>query len=484
MSKVFISYRRDDSKDVVGRIYDYLLDEFGEVNLFKDVDSIPLGDDFRKVIENSVQSCDVIIAVIGSKWLDITDASGNRRIDDPNDFVHIEIEAGLKRNIPVIPVLVTNASMPTQAQLPEALKKLSFQNGMQIRADPDFKNDVKRLIKSLHIKVKFRKKYFSIKNIVITTILFSTIFLVIFYNLTSSPLKGIKKTPVFIGALDGIYAGLDKNNHNKLTVKWDTKQLDLLIRNCQFLGEIYQKDNYWSIIAKGQDGMCDLVDSPFIDKEVGRVTPIKGSLANSGKVMAALVNFNIGSLSGFSGIYKFKYHDLEDERDHIKEEQEIVGQDLLKKEKARQDLLKTEQEKIIQMQYLKSRINVEKIAGKWVFSFMGGDVDTFVKLSSEPFFFDHNLLSKDKLRIKYLELYNKKSNEWDKSEVLAIKVQTAKELKDEGYDLSKDRIFNSLNLTLEDFTISITVKYKNRKEGILLVARKFGDDFEIVGMWD
>lgn len=149
MSKVFISYRRTDSNDVVGRIYDHLVFKFGVEKIFKDVDSIPLGADFRKIIEKSVQSCDVILVVIGSKWLESENSLGKRRIDNPDDFVRIEIEAGLKRKISVIPVLVAGASMPKHEQLPTALKALAFQNGLNIRSDPDFKNDLYRLNKYL-----------------------------------------------------------------------------------------------------------------------------------------------------------------------------------------------------------------------------------------------------------------------------------------------------------------------------------------------
>lgn len=149
MSKVFISYRRDDSNDVVGRIYDHLALKFGAEKIFKDVDSIPLGEDFREIIEKSVQSCDVILVVIGTKWLESENGLGQRRIDSPDDFVRIEIEAGLKRKISVVPVLVAGASMPKYEQLPLALKDLAFQNGLNVRSDPDFKNDLYRLNKYL-----------------------------------------------------------------------------------------------------------------------------------------------------------------------------------------------------------------------------------------------------------------------------------------------------------------------------------------------
>jgi formylglycine-generating enzyme required for sulfatase activity len=137
MSKVFISYRRDDSADVAGRIYDRLIARFGTGNVFKDVDSIPLGIDFRQHLTR---------AVIGRDWLRITNEAGQRRLDDPRDFVRIEIEAALQRDIPVIPLLVQRASMPAEEELPESLRGLAYRNGIAVRADPDFHRDMDRLI--------------------------------------------------------------------------------------------------------------------------------------------------------------------------------------------------------------------------------------------------------------------------------------------------------------------------------------------------
>src|SRR5262245_3456964 len=102
--KVFISYRRGDSADVVGRIDDHLVKVFGRESVFKDVDSISLGTDFRKVISQRVSECDVLLAVIGPMWLAARGPSGGRRLDDEADYVRIEIETALRRDIPVIPL--------------------------------------------------------------------------------------------------------------------------------------------------------------------------------------------------------------------------------------------------------------------------------------------------------------------------------------------------------------------------------------------
>ena len=145
---IFISYRRKDSADVVGRIYDQLVKHFGAQYVFKDVYSIPLGSDFGKYIIEAIGKSGVLLAVIGEKWLEMNDA-GKTRLDEPNDFVRIEIESALAGEIPVIPLLVRGATMPPKEKLPPSLKKLSGKNGIQIRSDPDFHIDMKRLITSL-----------------------------------------------------------------------------------------------------------------------------------------------------------------------------------------------------------------------------------------------------------------------------------------------------------------------------------------------
>jgi TIR domain len=149
MQNIFVSYRREDSSDVTGRIFDHLRTAFGEEHLFKDVDSIPLGTDFREVISAAVQKCDVLLVVIGEKWLEVKDETGGRRIDNPDDYVRLEISSALDRNIPVIPVLVGRATIPTQESLPAPLQRLAFRNALYVRPDPDFHNDIERLRRDL-----------------------------------------------------------------------------------------------------------------------------------------------------------------------------------------------------------------------------------------------------------------------------------------------------------------------------------------------
>jgi len=148
---VFISYRREDSADITGRIYDRLVQHFSKEIVFKDVDSIPLGIDFRRHIEGALGQCKVLVAVIGENWIENNLPQGQRRINNPRDHLRIEVEVALRRDIPVIPVLVRRATMPSEDQLPPSLQSLAYRNGIPIRPDPDFHTDMDRLIKGIEV---------------------------------------------------------------------------------------------------------------------------------------------------------------------------------------------------------------------------------------------------------------------------------------------------------------------------------------------
>jgi eukaryotic-like serine/threonine-protein kinase len=149
LSGIFISYRRSDSPDATGRIYDRLVAEFGKAQVFKDVDSIPLGRDFRGHLNDIVGACGVMLAIIGPHWTEARSQAGQRRLDDADDFVRIELETALARDIPVVPVLVGHAPLPTATELPGTLGSLVFRQSIEVRPDPDFHNDATRLVTAL-----------------------------------------------------------------------------------------------------------------------------------------------------------------------------------------------------------------------------------------------------------------------------------------------------------------------------------------------
>ena len=146
MPVIFISYRRSDSQDVTGRIYDRLVAKFTEKQVFKDVESIPLGVTFPMHISQMIGKASVVLVIIGPGWVTATDEQGRRRLDDPTDFVRIEVESALRANMPVVPVLVGTARMPSPNELAPSLSKLTLRNGMPVRPDPDFNNDIARLV--------------------------------------------------------------------------------------------------------------------------------------------------------------------------------------------------------------------------------------------------------------------------------------------------------------------------------------------------
>ncbi|MGB7340064.1 MAG: SUMF1/EgtB/PvdO family nonheme iron enzyme, partial [Phototrophicaceae bacterium] len=150
MINIFISYRRADSRKDAGRIYDRLTEAFGKEAIFKDVDNIPLGKDFRGILREAVAKCDVELVIIGQKWLNIKGEDGTRRLDNTGDFVRIEVESALQRDsCLVVPILVDNAPMPNADELPPVLRELAFKNARSVRDDPDFHSDVSKIIHEL-----------------------------------------------------------------------------------------------------------------------------------------------------------------------------------------------------------------------------------------------------------------------------------------------------------------------------------------------
>jgi tetratricopeptide (TPR) repeat protein len=146
--RVFISYRREETAYPAGWLFDRLSDRFGHGQIFKDVDSIQLGDDFVEVINSAVGSCDVLLALIGDQWLTVTDEQGRARLDNPDDYVRLEIEAALTRDVRVIPILVGRAGMPRADQLPASMAKLVRRNALEL-SPSRFEFDTGRLLKVL-----------------------------------------------------------------------------------------------------------------------------------------------------------------------------------------------------------------------------------------------------------------------------------------------------------------------------------------------
>ena len=145
---VFLSYRRQDDRWAVGRIRDGLIRFLGARAVFRDIDSIKLGKDYRQVIDSAVGRCRVMLAVIGPNWLDPDRPSGKRRIDSKKDWVRIEIESALQRHRLVVPLLLDETKMPDERALPDSLRELAFRQGCTLR-ESSFETDVQSLAEKL-----------------------------------------------------------------------------------------------------------------------------------------------------------------------------------------------------------------------------------------------------------------------------------------------------------------------------------------------
>ncbi len=149
MNSFFISYRRQDSADACASIHSRLDAQFRWTPVFKDIDDIPGGSDFRKVIQDALQQCAVLLAVIGPQWLTVTTPNGMRRLDDPADFVRLEIETAINQGIPIVILLVHGARMLDARQLPPTLAPLAQCPAFPVRGDSFFQEDMDRVIQKI-----------------------------------------------------------------------------------------------------------------------------------------------------------------------------------------------------------------------------------------------------------------------------------------------------------------------------------------------
>jgi len=148
LPRIFLCYRREDTQDAAGRLHDRLVDAFGAERVFMDIDSVPLGIDFVEHVAEQIGRCKVVIVMIGKQWRTIKDKKRRRRLDTEDDLVRAEIRAALQQKIPVIPVTVQNAALPSAEDLPDDIRLLARRNGIQLDA-ARWRTDVERLIKEL-----------------------------------------------------------------------------------------------------------------------------------------------------------------------------------------------------------------------------------------------------------------------------------------------------------------------------------------------
>lgn len=185
--RVFISYRRDDTQWVAGRLADSLGHYFGDKRVFRDIEGIAGGAEFGDVIHETLGKADAVVVLIGGSWLSVTDETGQRRLDDPGDWVAQELATALEAGIPVYPVLVEETPMPQADALPERLRRLTRFNAITV-SDNRWDSDVARLAKivSLDIPSATERKLQGI-NLLISLALVLSVLLtctILFSNLT------------------------------------------------------------------------------------------------------------------------------------------------------------------------------------------------------------------------------------------------------------------------------------------------------------
>jgi len=175
MPRITVSYRREDSEAVTGRIFDYLVRRYGKESVFRDINDIPAGVDFRHHIDDVLHNTDLLLVVMGRKWLGPI-KSGRTRIHDETDPVRVEVETALKRGISVIPVLIGDAKMPEASQLPDSLTEFAYRNSVRIDPGRDFEHHTNVLIDEINraLRVKqegFFKKYWWTSAVAVPVIL-------------------------------------------------------------------------------------------------------------------------------------------------------------------------------------------------------------------------------------------------------------------------------------------------------------------------
>jgi uncharacterized protein YraI len=148
MPKIIISYRRADTQDITMRIRDRLATRYGKGSVFTDIDSIPIGSDFLKYLNNELSNCDALLAIVGQQWLRSGHGLGPG-IEEETDYVRLEVEGALKRDIPVVPVIVSGARMPKAAELPESMRTFVYRNAATVDSGINFQNDMDRLVRAL-----------------------------------------------------------------------------------------------------------------------------------------------------------------------------------------------------------------------------------------------------------------------------------------------------------------------------------------------
>lgn len=264
MSQIFISYRRADTRWPTGRLCDHLMARFGTDAIFIDITTIEPGEDFVEAIENAINQSRVLLAMIGMRWLDATDADGRRRLDDPLDFVRLEIAGALRAGLRVIPVLVDEAKMPRPDELPDELAALARRQAARLRNET-FHHDVSLLTTAIERALNVPAQMVMAGHWLDDARRMPTFFrqvrdrVVGFYGIDDHP-----KVGVYLGTIDGQHCDLtwrllDGSTHGTARVH-ATASPDTLQLTDVWAGT-YEMENYARTFHFVSDAMPTWVDS-------------------------------------------------------------------------------------------------------------------------------------------------------------------------------------------------------------------------------
>jgi len=535
MPNIFISYRREDSLGHTGRLFDRLGKHFGKAHVFMDIAGIEPGLDFVEAIDKAVGSCDVFIVVIGKQWLSAKDADGKRRLDNPEDFIRLELATALKRNIRVIPVLIQGATTPSSEDLPEDLKMLSRRQAQEV-SDNRFDFDAGELIKTIEksLKGKYPLRFWWSKIprwaiVVFVVILFSA-GVTIFLPPEPRIEPGIEMPNVIGERFDKAKAvltdkGLSVSTSEKQTgekppgtvvgqkpepgtkmKKGDRVELVLVVRQpIVKMPNVVGKRIEEARAALQEAGLAisEVKDRKTNEKSPGIVlkqTPTPGVEVEPGQRVVLEVAVKSGipvpnvigksfeearNMLAGKGLEVLKIEKQTDEKPPgiVVDQNPKQGKEIEKGQKV--ELVIAFKPAIAVEQY---RQMARKLGEDWYASISRRDAKALVRMASIPFFFDNELLYRlEDIENRWTNLFSQAAPKGEDPKtwhLKEMKVQTIAEWKRGGYDVNKDRYLMKSEYKDDDFMIGITVEKDTRRHGQLLYTRNVGGQIKLAGFWD
>jgi len=535
MPNIFISYRREDSLGHTGRLFDGLGKHFGKTHVFMDIAGIEPGLDFVEAIDKAVGSCDVFIVVIGKQWLNATDADGRRRLDNPEDFIRLELATALRRNIRVIPVLVQGATAPSSENLPEDLKMLSRRQAIEVsdnRWDFDVGELIKTIEKSLKTKYPLRFWWSKIPRwaiVVFIVILFSagvTIFLP-----PEPPIEPVIEMPNVVGErfekAKVVLAdkGLSVSTSEKQTgekppgtvvgqkpepgtkmKKGDRVDLILAVRTVIKMPNVIGKQIEEAKEALQEAGLAVpamkpiktnekspgivLNQTPKPDAEVEPVQKVVLEVAvKSGISVPNVVGEPFDKARAIlaeKGLEVLKIEKQTDKKPPgtVVDQNPRQGKEM---EKGQRVELVVASEPIMEKE--RQRQIAKKLAEEWVAAFyLRQDFKALMRMASLPFFFYTEVLIRfEDIEKKYKDMFSQMTSKGEDLSKIQLRVetkaQTIAEWKKEGHGSQGDRFVRQMEYKDGDFRISIVLEKDNHKHGVVFFTRNVGGEIKMAGFW-